>query len=71
MTDFKRRLQENIAPGLAINIMLAGSVSGDEEIARLVADVDQLNRRINQKLAEYEEYYEYKRIGFWWGQVVG
>ncbi|KPX39885.1 alpha-xenorhabdolysin family binary toxin subunit A [Pseudomonas syringae pv. tagetis] len=71
VTDFKRRLQENIAPGVALKIRLAGSVSGDEEIARLVADVDQLNRRINQKLAEYEEYSEYKWIGFWWGPVGG
>lgn len=71
VTDFKRRLKDEIAPGVALKIRLAGSGDADDEIARLTADVDQLNGRINHKLAEYEEYCEYKWIGFWWGLVGG
>ncbi|KPB96437.1 alpha-xenorhabdolysin family binary toxin subunit A [Pseudomonas syringae group genomosp. 3] len=71
VTDFKRCLKEEIAPGVALKIRLARSGSAGDEIARLTADVDQLNNRINQKLAEYEEYSEYKWIGFWWGPIVG
>ncbi len=56
---------------MALKIRLACSGNAGDEIARLTADVDQLNNRINQKLAEYEEYSEYKWIGFWWGVIGG
>lgn len=71
VTDFKRCLKDEIAPGVALKIRLARSGNAGDEIARLTADVDQLNNRINQKLAEYEEYSEYKWIGFWWGVIGG
>ncbi|AVB22057.1 MULTISPECIES: alpha-xenorhabdolysin family binary toxin subunit A [Pseudomonas syringae group] len=71
VTDFKRCLKDEIAPGVALKIRLARSGNADDEIARLTADVDQLNNCINQKLAEYEEYSEYKWIGFWWGVIGG
>ncbi|AKT28702.1 alpha-xenorhabdolysin family binary toxin subunit A [Pseudomonas syringae pv. actinidiae] len=71
VTDFKRCLKDEIAPGVALKIRLARSGNAGDEIARLTADVDQLNNCINQKLAEYEEYSEYKWIGFWWGVIGG
>ncbi|KFE44192.1 hypothetical protein SAMN05216596_106288 [Pseudomonas congelans] len=71
VTEFKRRLKDNIAPDVALKIRLASSKDGDEEVTRLSAEVDQLNERINQKLAEYEEYSDYKWIGFWWGPLGG
>ncbi|RMN50074.1 hypothetical protein SAMN05444506_101193 [Pseudomonas syringae] len=71
VTDFKRCLKDEIAPGVALKIRLARSGNAGDEIARLTADIDQLNNRINQKLAEYEEYSEYKWIGFWWGVIGG
>ncbi|MGN2411385.1 alpha-xenorhabdolysin family binary toxin subunit A [Pseudomonas syringae] len=71
VTEFKRRLKDDIAPDVALKIRLASSKDGDEEVTRLTAEVDQLNERINQKLAEYEEYSDYKWIGFWWGPLGG
>ncbi|WP_459748912.1 alpha-xenorhabdolysin family binary toxin subunit A [Pseudomonas sp. 3A(2025)] len=68
---FKGRLRDNLAPDVARKINLAKSSETNEAILRLNEDIARLNERIEQKIAEYEEYANYKWVGFWWGPIGG
>lgn len=68
---FKRVLKDDIAPGVSLKIRLVSSGSPEAEVNRLTEEIAHLNQRIEQKLAEYEEYSDYKWIGFWWGVIPG
>lgn len=68
---FKGRLRNDIAPSVALKIQLANSSQSNETILRLNEDIARLNTRIDEKIAEYEEYAKYKWVGFWWGPLGG
>lgn len=68
---FKDNLKDTIAPSVSLKVQLISSNNTNEIISRLNADIALLNERINQKIAEYEEYSKYKWIGFWWGPIGG
>ncbi|MEQ4311523.1 alpha-xenorhabdolysin family binary toxin subunit A [Pseudomonas syringae] len=69
--EFKRHLKDDISPAVALKINLVSSGSAGNDIAWLTGEAEQLNKRINQKLAEYEAYCDYRWIGFWWGFLGG
>lgn len=68
---FKDMLKGTIAPGVSLKVQLIASADTDETIKQLTAQVELLNTRINEKLAEYESYSDYKWYGFWWGPIGG
>lgn len=71
VSAFSRKLKDQVAPAVALKIRLAGSLNTDEKKTKLTEEVSRLNELINQKVDEYEEYCDYKWIGFWWGAVGG
>lgn len=70
-SQFKGRLREEIAPGVALKIQLANSMEAGNEVVELREDLRRLNERIEQKVKEYEEYAKYRWVGFWWGPIGG
>ncbi|WP_295476507.1 alpha-xenorhabdolysin family binary toxin subunit A [uncultured Pseudomonas sp.] len=69
--QFKGRLREEIAPGVALKIQLANSVEAGNEVTELREELRRLNERIDQKTKEYEEYCKYRWVGFVWGVIGG
>ena len=67
ISEFKREISNSLKPALGLKIALCNSNNFNEEIKLLNESLDILNQRINQKLAEIEEYSESK----WWGLLGG
>ncbi|MGA3797959.1 alpha-xenorhabdolysin family binary toxin subunit A [Pseudomonas fluorescens] len=67
ITEFKREISNSLKPALGLKIALCNSNNFNEEIKLLSDRLDILNQRINEKLAEIEEYSESK----WWGLFGG
>lgn len=67
ITEFKREISNSLKPALGLKLALCNSHNFNEEIRQLNEDLDSLNQRINEKLAEIEEYSESK----WWGLLGG
>lgn len=67
ITEFKREISNSLKPALGLKIALCNSNNFNEEIKLLSNRLDILNQRINEKLAEIEEYSESK----WWGLFGG
>ena len=67
ITEFKREISNSLKPALGLKLALCNSHNFNEEIKLLNESLDILNQRINQKLAEIEEYSESK----WWGLLGG
>ncbi|WP_223454137.1 MULTISPECIES: alpha-xenorhabdolysin family binary toxin subunit A [unclassified Pseudomonas] len=67
ITEFKREISNSLKPALGLKIALCNSNNFNEEIKLLNDRLDILNQRINEKLAEIEEYSESK----WWGLFGG
>ncbi len=67
ITEFKREISNSLKPALGLKIALCNSNNFNEEIKLLNDRLDILNQRINEKLAEIEEYSESK----WWGLIGG
>lgn len=68
---FKARLRDHIRAELARKIDLAKSAEAGDNLVQLKDEIGLLNERINQKAAEYDQYCNYRWIGFWWGPVGG
>lgn len=67
ITEFKREISNSLKPALGLKIALCNSNNFNEEIKLLNDQLDILNQRINEKLAEIEEYSKSK----WWGLFGG
>lgn len=71
ISGFKKDLKDELAPSVGLKIKLASSSGASGRIVQLNAQVASLNERINQKVEEYDEYSQYRWIGFWWGPIGG
>ncbi|WP_353742095.1 alpha-xenorhabdolysin family binary toxin subunit A [Pseudomonas fluorescens] len=67
ITEFKHEISNSLKPALGLKITLCNSHNFNVEIQLLNDRLDTLNQRINEKLAEIEEYSESK----WWGLFGG
>lgn len=67
ITEFKREISNSLKPALGLKIALCNSHNFNEEIKLLNESLDTLNQRINEKLAEIEQYSQSK----WWGLLGG
>ncbi|MNF55854.1 hypothetical protein D3C84_373280 [compost metagenome] len=67
ITEFKREISNSLNPALGLKIALCNSYNFNEEVKEFNENLDTLNQRINEKLAEIEEYSESK----WWGLFGG
>lgn len=66
---FKNVLRDEIATNVNRKANLASSREANEEVARLNAEVAQLNERIEQKAGEYSRHCRDAWIGVWWGPI--
>ncbi|WP_223448120.1 MULTISPECIES: alpha-xenorhabdolysin family binary toxin subunit A [Pseudomonas] len=67
ISEFKQEITNSLKPALGLKIALCNSHNFNEEVKDLNDSLDILNQRINEKLAEIEEYSESK----WWGLLGG
>ena len=67
ITEFKREISNSLNPALGLKIALCNSYNFNEEVKEFNENLDTLNQRINEKLAEIEEYSKSK----WWGLFGG
>ncbi|MGO4308727.1 alpha-xenorhabdolysin family binary toxin subunit A [Pseudomonas sp. KB_15] len=67
ISEFKREISNSLKPALGLKIALCNSHNFDEEIKLLNERLETLNQRINEKLAEIEEYSRSK----WYGVIGG
>jgi len=67
ISEFKREISNSLKPSLGLKIALCNSHNFDKEIKFLNERLEILNQRINEKLAEIEEYSRSK----WYGVIGG
>jgi len=67
ISEFKEKISYTLKPALNLKIALCNSHTFDDEVILLNERLEILNQRINEKLAEIEEYSKSK----WWGLIGG